>query len=76
MKQSEAVCSGIGPLQTLGDIIPAIDLHPSTLYTHSHAHLLIVILWCQEVIHNGDPGTQLLTQHIQEAICVSAPHRA
>lgn len=76
MKQSEAVCHEKRLLQTLGDTTPSVDLHPSTPHILSHAHLFIVILRCQEVIHNGDPRTQLLAQHIQEAVGVSAPHGA
>lgn len=40
------------------------------------AHLLIVILGAQKIIHDGDPGAQLLTQHIQEAVSIPVSHGA
>lgn len=40
------------------------------------AHLLIIILRAQEIIHDSDPGAQLLTQHIQEAVSIPASHGA
>lgn len=76
MKPFEAVCSETGLLRTFWGTPQLCRPSPLTVYAHSHAHLLIVILRRQEVIHNGDAGAQLLAQHIQEAICVSAAHGA
>ena len=41
-----------------------------------HAHLFVVILGAQKIVHDGDPGAQLLTQRVQEAVSIPAPHRA
>ena len=49
---------------------------PRPPHTCLCAHLLIVILGAQEILHDGDPGAQLLTQRIQEAVGVPASHRA
>ena len=51
-------------------------LPASPQHTCLCAHLLVVILRAQEILHDGDPGAQLLTQRIQEAVSVPASHRA
>lgn len=44
--------------------------------TPAHTHLLVVILGCQEIVHQGRSGAQLLAQRIQEAVRVPASHWA
>lgn len=39
-------------------------------------HLLIVVLPRYEVVHQSDPVAQLLTQSVQELVCVPAARRA
>lgn len=41
-------------------------------HSQHHAHLLIVILGGEEIIHNGDTVSQLLAERVQEAVGVTA----